>query len=148
MRGLGAQVPVELGGQPVQPVLARHEIDPGGGVGLALGQGDLTGEQQFAAADGAHPRQQPLLRPGPVLPGLIVAHAQAGGDAFDAVHRVPAPGDVHPEHLAAAEAEAGNAGHHHGGEVMPGVPPGGPHAATTRRPAGGAAGCARRSAAR
>ncbi len=123
MAGLGAQVPVELGGQAVQPVAAGHEIDPGRGVGLALGQGDLAGEQQLAAADGRHPRQQPLLRPGPGLPGLAADHAQAGGNPLDAVHRVPAPGDVHPEHLAAAEAEAGNAGHHHGGRIMPGVPP-------------------------
>jgi hypothetical protein len=121
VRGPGAQVPVELGGQAVQPVAARREIDPGRGVGLAPGQDDLTGEQQFTAADGAHPWQQPLLRPG--LPGLATDRAQAGGDPFDAVHRVPAPGDVHPEHLAVAEAEAGDAGHDHGGRVMPGVPP-------------------------
>jgi hypothetical protein len=101
---------VELGGQAVQPVAARREIDPGRGVGLAPGQDDLTGEQQFTAADGAHP-------------WLATDRAQAGGDPFDAVHRVPAPGDVHPEHLAVAEAEAGDAGHDHGGRVMPGVPP-------------------------
>ena len=48
---------------------------------------------------------------------------RAGGDPFDPVHRVPAPGDVHPEHLAAAEAEPGNPGHDHGGRVMPGRAP-------------------------
>ena len=117
MGGLGAQVPVELRGQAVQPVLARGEVDPGRGVGLAAGQADLPGKQQLPAADRRQARQHPPRGRG----RAPVHHAQSGGHPFDPVHRVTAPRHVHPEHLAVAEPEAGYARDHDRGRVVPGV---------------------------
>ena len=112
VRGPRAQVAVELRGQPVQPGPAGRQVHPGRGVGLPLGQGDLAGQQQLAAADGGQARQQPLG---------VAAHRVAGGHPLHAVHGVAAPRHVHPEHLTVAEPEPGLPGHHHGGRVVAGV---------------------------
>src|SRR5205085_224887 len=48
--GPGAQVAVELGGQVVQPGPGGREIDPWGGVRLALGQGDLAAGRSITSA--------------------------------------------------------------------------------------------------
>ena len=118
MRGPRAQVAVELGGQVVQAGPGGREVDPRGGVRLALGQGDLARQQQLAAADGGRSSRRPdPPRPRPPLPG----HAQAGRHPLDPVHGVAAPRDVQAVDLAVAEGEAGHAGDQDGGRVVAGV---------------------------
>jgi hypothetical protein len=93
VRGQRAQVAVELGRQAVQPVGAGgRQVDPGRGVGLALGQGDLAGQQELAAADGG-----PLA---PLAPG-------PDGTRSTRCTVLPLQADVQAVGLAAAEAKPG-----------------------------------------
>ena len=108
---------MELGGQVVQAGPSGREIDPRGGVRLALGQDDLARQQQLAAADGGRSWPDPLP-----WRRRLLRHAQAGRHSLDPVHGVAAPGDVQAVGFAAAEGEAGNAGHQDGGRVVAGVP--------------------------
>ena len=107
---------MELGGQVVQAGPGGREVDPRGGVGLALGQADLARQQQLAAADRGGSRQDPL-------DPASLGHAQAGGHPLDPVHGIAAPGDVQAEDLAAAEGETGHAGDQDGSRVVAGVAP-------------------------
>ena len=78
------QVPVEPGGQLVQPA-AVGAVQPGAAVRLAGGEPHLAGEQQFTAAE----------------------EGDAGGTPFGEDAVVAAPRHVDAPHLAGGEAEAG-----------------------------------------
>ena len=68
--------------QVIQAGPGGREVDPQGGVRLPLGQGDLAGQQQFAAADGGLSRMYPVASFG---------HAQARWHSLEVVHGVAAP---------------------------------------------------------
>jgi hypothetical protein len=116
VRGPRPQVAVKLGGQLVKAGTGGREVDPGRVVGPALGQRDLPGQQELAAADGGRARQRALPRS-----RVRAGHAQAGGHTLDPVHGVAAPGDVQAVDLADTEGEARNPGDHHGGGIMAGM---------------------------
>jgi len=95
----GPQVPVEPACDLVQPG-AVGAVQPRRGVGLALAQGDLAGQQQLAPADHLLARRQP----------------------FGVVGVIAAPAEVDPPHLALGEGERGRARVEHGRRVGTGPP--------------------------
>ena len=82
---------VPHGGQPVEAVVGRGEVHPGGGVRLAGRQRHLAGQQQLAAAQ----------------------RGRGGGVPLDPEHRVAAPRDVDGDDRTLGGGEPGRAEHQH-----------------------------------
>ena len=102
VRGVGVERPLVLvpdGGEPVQAVVRRGDVHPGGDVRRPGRQHHLARQQELATADGRAVR----------------------GRALDPQHRVAAPADVHADDAPARGGEPGRPRHDHGGGVQPGT---------------------------